>query len=151
MSWKLKSYKQKDAGTYAGVLKFVGEAKADIWDSVKREYKKDEFKDVIRFTFEFEDGTEGNKDCNPSSSSKSDLVKMLMSMNPKEWSEAIRVNDKTMERFAQALVGRSFLVNYAPNEYGKVKIQTAFPAPSVVSKVTKQAEPTPADDDDIPF
>lgn len=151
MTWKLKEYKQREAGTFPATLTSVGEAQAKVWDKALNAFKEGELKDVIRFTFQFEDGTSDNYDCNPTNSSEGGLVKFLRSMAPKTWSEAVRVNGDTLARFASKLVGQQFLVNYGPNKYGKIRLLTAFPSPSVVQKATKHEAPPPPTDDDIPF
>jgi hypothetical protein len=154
MSWKLKSFKQKDPGSYAGTLKHVGEALAKEWFEDTRTWSEEATIPVIRFTFDLDvDGemTTEEIDCNPTSSSKGRLVIMLKGMSPKTWSEAVRINEAAMQKFAEGLVGKQFLLTYATNEKGKTRFSSIIPAPSVVSKVTKQ-EPLPAvDDDDIPF
>ena len=154
MAWKLKSYKQKEPGTYSGTLLHVGEALAKEWFEDTRTWSEEATIPKIRFTFELEmDGkmVTDEIDCNPTTSSKGDLVKILKGASPKTWSEAIRVNDAAMEKFAKSLVGKSFLVTYAPNEKGRVKFASIIPAPNVVQKVTQATVASVKDEDELPF
>lgn len=149
MAWKLKSYKQKDPGSYMGMLTHVGEALAKEWFEDTRTWSEEATRPVIRFTFDLDiDGETTTEviDCSPTTSSKGRLVSMLKGMSPKTWSEAIRVNEEAMEKFGRGLIGKAFLLTYASNEKGKTAFSSIIPAPSVVQKVAKVEE-----EDDLPF
>ena len=86
MAWKLKSYKQKDPGSYMGMLTHVGEALAKEWFEDTRTWSEEATRPVIRFTFDLDiDGETTTEviDCSPTTSSKGRLVSMLKGMSPK--------------------------------------------------------------------
>lgn len=158
MGWNIpmKSSSQHEAGTYTATLRYVEPVQVPVYDENNQKTDKLEWK--IRWGYEEETddgaGREVKKDLYCSNASNSGLVEWMKMSDPRRFTTACHVNDDAMKKFCDSLIGRTYLLTYSQNKYGRVVMSSVTPLPGKVAAATghKTAQANgAAEDDSIPF
>ena len=156
MGWNIpmKQANQHEAGTFTGELVSVEPVEVPVYEN-NQKTEKTEWKIRWLYIEETDDGQgrETKKDHYNSNASNAGLVEWMKMSDPRRFTSACHVSLEGIEKFCKSLIGRTYLLTYSENKYGRVVMSSVTPLPSKVAAATghKTAANGAVASDDIPF